>query len=167
MLEPKVKHYRVVRGFCIQDRQVLLVHQHTSRGTHWSLPGGKLEGLEPATAGLTREFQEETGVTELAIGSIRYVVESVSELTRFTVMSFNVTVPPGTAPALTFDPGGEVTEAKFFHVDEAEMLLAGHRAPHTRDPLLAHLQGRGYTYYHYAVPTGSDDFSQSYLTTAT
>ena len=60
---------RVV-GVAVADGHVLL-----QPGPHWILPGGRLELMEVAAAGLAREMREELGV-EVAVGRLLWVVEN-------------------------------------------------------------------------------------------
>lgn len=161
-----VIRYRTANALCVQDDHVLLVHQNTRRGAHWSLPGGKLEGHEPAPVGLTREFAEETGLTSVTVRKLRYLVEAQADAVWFTTMVFDVAVTDTTGLGRTPDVGGEVTEARFVPLADASAFLGTLAGNHAREPLLEHLTGTGTAYYHYEVPDGSDDFAHARRTTA-
>lgn len=158
--------YRTANALCVRDDHVLLVHQKTRRGAHWSLPGGKLEGHEPAPAGLAREFMEETGLTAPTVTNLRYLVEAQADAVWFTTTVFDVTVEDITGLGSIPDAGGEVTEARFVPLSQAPSFLASLAGNHARQPLLEHLKGIGSAYYHYEVPSGSDDFAHARRTTA-
>ena len=64
--------HRVV-GVCVDDGHVLL-HRAES-DDFWSLPGGRVELMEPSAAALRREFREELGV-DVAIRRLLWVVEN-------------------------------------------------------------------------------------------
>lgn len=53
----------------------VLLHQVEGQG-FWSLPGGRVELLEPAGAALTREMREEMGVG-VEVGRLPWVVENL------------------------------------------------------------------------------------------
>lgn len=69
---------------CEQDRHVLLVRKAESR---WSLPGGKIEPGETASAAAIRELQEETG---LRVEDLVYVMVLESAGTRHYVYEASV-----------------------------------------------------------------------------
>ena len=46
----------------IDRRLLLLQRRHAPEPLHWGLPGGKVEWLEPVTAAVAREVEEELGI---------------------------------------------------------------------------------------------------------
>lgn len=68
-----------VTGVLIENEKILLVKQRLSKDRMWSLPGGRLEQGEMLSAGLQREFLEETGLS-VSVGNLLYLcdVESSS-----------------------------------------------------------------------------------------
>jgi 8-oxo-dGTP diphosphatase len=58
-------YYHVAVGAIIRDEQVLIAKRaaHKLQGDRWEFPGGKLEQNEKVLDGLTRELQEELGIT--------------------------------------------------------------------------------------------------------
>jgi len=65
-------HYRV-GGVAVQDSQVLL--HRTEIDDFWSMPGGRVELLEPAAEALHREMREELGL-ESRVGRLLWVIEN-------------------------------------------------------------------------------------------
>ena len=65
-------HYRV-GGVAIQGDQVLL--HRTEIEEFWSIPGGRVELLEPAAEALHREMGEELGI-ESRVGRLLWVIEN-------------------------------------------------------------------------------------------
>ncbi|MFQ6372491.1 8-oxo-dGTP diphosphatase MutT [Shewanella sp. YIC-542] len=59
------KRVHVAVGVIIRNRQILLAkrHGHLHQGGKWEFPGGKLETGETTAGALTRELQEEVGIT--------------------------------------------------------------------------------------------------------
>lgn len=55
--------YRVtVKGLCVRDGKVLLVHESKKLSGEWEMPGGGLDFGEDIIAGFTRELEEEMGL---------------------------------------------------------------------------------------------------------
>jgi 8-oxo-dGTP pyrophosphatase MutT (NUDIX family) len=68
-------HYRAA-GVALSDGHVLL---HTAQtDDFWSVPGGRVDLLEPATAALCREMREELGIAP-TVGRLLWVVENFFE----------------------------------------------------------------------------------------
>lgn len=74
-IENVVFNYRVA-GVLIKDGHVLLHKQVTD--THWALPGGRVEVLEDSRTGLSREFQEELGLS-IRVNNLLWVTENFFE----------------------------------------------------------------------------------------
>jgi len=52
--------YRVtIKGLCVRDGKVMLVHESKDRSDKWELPGGGLDFGEDIVGGFKREIQEE------------------------------------------------------------------------------------------------------------
>jgi len=123
--------YRVtVKGLCVRDGKVLLIHDYTGRTEEdfrpdWELPGGGLEFGESFTDALKREIKEEMGLKIMWIeerptyvwttkhGSGRgmeyYWVCSV--IFRFDVSDLN------------FTPSEECKEIRFFSKEDLQANL--------------------------------------------
>ena len=56
---------QIVNGVIIQDNKYLAVKE--AKDWYWKLPGGGIEDNETPEAALIREFEEELGITNLAI----------------------------------------------------------------------------------------------------
>lgn len=52
-----------VTGIVIENGHILLVKQKVTSGRGWSLPGGRVEQGETLEAAVTREMEEETGLS--------------------------------------------------------------------------------------------------------
>ena len=66
-----------VSGIALDSGRLLLARR--GRGAYagfWSLPGGRVEPLEPHKSALVREFCEETGL-EVAVGRLAGVTEAI------------------------------------------------------------------------------------------
>jgi len=55
--------YRVtVKGLCVRDGKVLLIHEPEALSGRWEMPGGGLDFGEDPKLGLKRELEEEMGL---------------------------------------------------------------------------------------------------------
>ncbi|HYN99126.1 MAG TPA: NUDIX domain-containing protein [Actinomycetota bacterium] len=86
-----------VSGIALDSGRLLL----TRRGSgayagFWSLPGGRVEPLEPHESALVREFSEETGL-EVAVGRLAGVAEAIepSGEWHYVIVSYFVDVLGG------------------------------------------------------------------------
>ena len=107
---------------------MLVVHQHNNS---WSFPKGGIEPGESALEAAQREIVEETGISELKLlaelGSYeRYSIalDGVGEqkelgLRKRTFFLFTTNQTELHAE----DPDGEITEARWVTIDEAQQLL--------------------------------------------
>jgi 8-oxo-dGTP diphosphatase len=90
-----------VSGIALDSGRVLLVRR--GRGAyagHWSLPGGKVEPMEPLRNALIREFAEETGL-KVEVGRLAGVNEAIDPegAWHYVIVSYFVEVKSGTAGA--------------------------------------------------------------------
>lgn len=164
-----MKHILVASGWCERpDGSILLVRQTNKRGTFWSPPGGKVDDGEGYTEALGREFAEETGINNITIHEPIWVVEGLSDLTRFITIVFKVTVPPThDTPTLGHDPDGHIDRVEWLPRDTAAEYLAGHPTKHVREPIAAHFAGATQFHALYRTPPGSDDFTETIRVTPT
>jgi len=97
------------------DGRWLLIRR-ADTGT-WALPGGTLEWGETLRRGLTRELEEEAGVTESELRRVVGVYSRPDRDPRFHAVTVVVEVriaPPAKAPANPL----EIREARLFREDE-------------------------------------------------
>jgi len=118
--------YRVsVKGLCVRDGKVLLVHESPALSNKWELPGGGLDFGEDIREGLKREIQEEMGLT----------VTSVSEKPVYVwthhygpnqrnigwyyslVLAYRIELE-----SLNFKTSDECDDAKFFSLEELKTI---------------------------------------------
>lgn len=76
----------------------------------WSLPGGKVEPLEPVQQALVREFREETGLQVVAI-SPAGIAEAIDPngAWHYVILSYIVEITGGTPT-----PGDDASEVRWF-----------------------------------------------------
>jgi ADP-ribose pyrophosphatase YjhB (NUDIX family) len=83
----------------------VLIHRSATE-EHWTLPGGRVELLEPSPESLRREMLEEIGV-EVEVGRMLWVVESFIDFMgkHWHEIAFNflTTLPPD-CPYLSLEP---------------------------------------------------------------
>lgn len=63
-----------VTGICVEDDQILLLHQNSDGPRTWQLPGGKVEDGETLAEALVREMREETGL-DIEVGRLLYLCD--------------------------------------------------------------------------------------------
>ncbi len=134
-----LRHWFVASGVIVAADRILLVENRRRGGRiEWSPPGGVVEAGEAATAGLSREFKEETGlVVDQWLGPI-YRVEVVAPQRGFHlwVEAFAATDPGG--ELVIDDPDGIVSHAEWVDVTAVSERLDP-SIPWIVEPLLAHL----------------------------
>ncbi len=100
---------------------VLLVEQQKfgDPEPYWTLPGGLLEPGEQANEAAARETLEETGVTMRDPGRLAYISQhdSLSRGEQVMVLCFETFDWIG--EVVCEDPGGVVSDARFFSVSKA------------------------------------------------
>jgi ADP-ribose pyrophosphatase YjhB (NUDIX family) len=84
----------------------------------WSLPGGKVEPLEPHREALVREFGEETGLA-VSVGSLAGIAEAIrpERSSHYVILSYFVTVEGGSPRA-----GDDALEVRWFARSELPTL---------------------------------------------
>lgn len=75
MENPAIKLRISILGLFVDAEDVLLLHESTTPVDRWDLPGGGLEPEETLLAALSREVQEETGMTEFQVEGLLTVTE--------------------------------------------------------------------------------------------
>ena len=60
---PDCFHRVTIKGLCVRDSKVLLVHESPEHSDKWEMPGGGLDFGENIRDGFKREVQEEMGLT--------------------------------------------------------------------------------------------------------
>jgi 8-oxo-dGTP diphosphatase len=110
-----------VQGILERDGCVLLARRgREPRLGHWDLPGGFLHETEGPTAGLEREFREETG---LDVRPVEFVRVDIEPYAGRHVFSVTWTVRADGEPVA----GDDVAELRWFAHDDlpAEMAFPG------------------------------------------
>jgi len=121
-----MREWTVAGGIVEGPDGVLLVRNRRRWGTHdWSPPGGVIDDTDPdVVAGLTREVQEETGITVSEWHGPVYEVSAVA-LDMGWHMRVHVYVARAFAGVLTVDdPDGIVDDAEFAGAERCAELLA-------------------------------------------
>lgn len=148
-----MREWLVASGIVEGPEGLLLVQNRRRDGAlDWSPPGGVIEvhDGESVVEGLTREVEEETGITVTAWDGPLYHVEAEAP-----DMGWHLRVEVHRAVAYAGelrvdDPDGIVVDARFMPLDECSSWLASTWLP-THEPLLAWLSerwsdGRSYRY---------------------
>jgi len=110
---------------CFRGDEVLLIRRGTPpRLDEWSIPGGRIEWGEAATAAAVRELEEETGVKAELLGLID-VVDGLFEDEHGACQRHYVLVDYAAA-WLSGEPtaGDDAAEAGFWPLDEALAMVA-------------------------------------------
>lgn len=153
-----LRHWRVAGGVIQHEGELLLVENLRRNGRRdWSPPGGVVEPGEATVDGLTREVEEETGLTVSAWSGPIY--EVVMDAPDFGFrLQVEVHQAVSFAGDLTVDdPDGVVVDARFLPLAKAVEHL-GDEQPWISEPLLDYLNGtveEGLT-YRYHLARGSD-----------
>ncbi len=91
----ELRRVHVAAGVILRDRQVLIArrHQQAHQGGLWEFPGGKLEDGESVAEALSRELQEEIGITVEAAEPLLQISHDYSDkrvlLDFWTVSAFS------------------------------------------------------------------------------
>ena len=106
-----------VGAVIVRDGKLLLVERTKPPGVgKWAVPGGAVDPGETLTVAVTREVEEETGLT-VSVGDIAWVGQSIGPGTppawHFTILDFWATVVGGTLRA-----GDDAGRAEWVPIDE-------------------------------------------------
>lgn len=113
LLRPR---FRVAVAALVFDEQKrILLFKHTYRKLAWGIPVGGLEYGEQPEQGVIREFFEESGIT---IEVDRLLIADSSPLFRHVTLVYLCSIVRG-----EFHDTYEVSEMKYFHVDELPPML--------------------------------------------
>lgn len=139
-----MREWLVASGIVEGPGSLLLVENRRRDGrTDWSPPGGVIEVAdgEDVQAGLTREVQEETGITVTEWSGPMWSVHAEAETAgwRLTVEVFRAVAYEGEINV--DDPDGIVVDARFVPLDDCRAQLASTWLP-THEPLVAWLAER-------------------------
>jgi 8-oxo-dGTP diphosphatase len=130
-----MRDWTVGAALMLSDEGLLLVHNRRHNGSEdWTPPGGVIEEGEALLVGLTREVQEETGLTVTEWGGPVYEVRCVAP-----DMGWNLRVEVHVALAYegelhVDDPDGIVVDARFVGEGDLHAVLAGNH-PWVLEPL--------------------------------
>lgn len=124
--------YRVtIKGACVQDGRILLVHESESAcdipGGAWELPGGGLDFGEQPPEGLKREIREEMNL-DIRVMSKSPVYVWTNKVEKFRGMKWyyvTVLVYQIEFDSLAFTPSEECDDLKFFSRDELRDVQVG------------------------------------------
>lgn len=140
---PGRKNVRTTSVLCMSSDSVLMVHQHNSRGSGWTLPGGKVDPGESFQEAVLRECREETAITLLppAVQQLECVslVEARCPEIHLIRAVFCAQLVGARPQPFVADVGGEVTDAEFKPLAEALSLLQMLPVPAQRIPFEAAL----------------------------
>lgn len=147
-----LRHWLVAGGIILAEDRLLLVHNERRNGRRdWSTPGGVIDEGESILEGLTREVQEETGLSVSGWQGPCYRVEvTAPELGFFLrVEAHRAIAFEGTL--VLEDPDGIVVGAEFVDLGTATERL-GDAPRWVSEPLLECLElglddGRTYRYH--------------------
>lgn len=119
-----LRHWLVAGGIIVADDKLLLVHNERRGGRRdWSTPGGVIDEGETLIDGLTREVQEETGLSVGGWAGPCYRVEvTAPELGFFLRVEAHRAVS-FEGELVIEDPDGIVVGARFVDRDTAGGLL--------------------------------------------
>lgn len=147
-----LRHWLVAGGIIVAEDRVLLVHNERRNGARdWSTPGGVIDDGETLLEGLTREVQEETGLSVQSWEGPCYRVEVTAPELRFFLRVEAHRATSFSGELTIDDPDGIVVGAEF--VDQATAAARLHGAPRwVAEPLLECLgtgldDGRLYRYH--------------------
>lgn len=135
-----LRHWQVAGGIVADKRGLLLVKNLRRNGdVDWSTPGGVVDAGETPVEGLTREVQEETGLSVSSWTGPIYRVEVTAPDAGF-FLEVEAHRADGFSGELTIDdPDGIVISAEFVDQPGARERLNG-ASPWVVEPLLAHIE---------------------------
>ncbi|MCG0239299.1 MAG: NUDIX hydrolase [Firmicutes bacterium] len=138
-----MERYWMAAAVVREGDRLLLVQNRWRVGTHWFLPGGRLEPGESAVDAVVREVAEETGL-EIAVEDLAYVQDNFNREmeSQFLYLVFAGQVVGGTLRVPEDDP--YVVDVRWVPVPEVGRYVTW---PAYRDPLLEYLAGRHRRYY--------------------
>ncbi len=147
-----LRHWRVAGGVVrdAADGVLLVENQRRNGSVDWSTPGGVVDEGETFVGALTREVEEETGISVGAWHGPIYRVEVTAvELGFFLEVEAHLARTMRGEIAID-DPDGIVLSAQFCALGRARTLLA-EAARFVSEPLMAHLtdgidDGRTFAY---------------------
>ncbi|SCL36987.1 8-oxo-dGTP diphosphatase [Micromonospora pallida] len=131
---------QLVIGIVRRDGEVLLVRERLGRDGEllWSLPGGGAQTGELLHEALRREMREETGLlVGDPVGTAFLVHVDSPQHPSAIAMAFELAEWEGTLAS----HDDEVTEARFFPVEEAIALVGELPSDAQRDPIVGYLSG--------------------------
>ena len=102
-----------------ENGEVLLLNHVLRPDSGWGLPGGFLNENEDPARAVEREVLEETG---LRVRALRPLTVTPGELRPHLTVVYLCAYEGG-----TFRPSAEISEAKFFAVDQLPSLIRGQR----------------------------------------
>lgn len=105
----------------VKDRQILLVRRgHEPNKGMWSIPGGLIKLGETAEEAAVREVKEETGL-EVSIGAVAGIFNVIIRDGESKIKYHYVIIDYfGEVIGGRLRPGTDVTEARWFELDELE-----------------------------------------------
>ncbi len=135
-----LRHWHVAGGVIVVDDTVLLVKNLRRGGAvDWSTPGGVIDPGETAVEGLSREVEEETGLTVSRWQGPLYRVEVTAPDAGFVLrVEAHLAMEIG-GTVVVDDPDGIVIGADYVTMAEVATRLDGAQR-WVSEPLLAHLE---------------------------
>ncbi len=103
-----------VTGVIFNEKNEILLFQHTYRNCEWGLPGGYIKAKEHPKEGLEREIEEESDLVVSV--DARYKIRTDRETARLDI------VYVGTFISGIFKPSAEVVGAQFFSFDALPLI---------------------------------------------
>ena len=154
-----LRHWAVAGGVIVEAGELLLVENLRRNGRRdWSTPGGVIDPGETPIEALTREVEEETGLTVAEWSGPVYHVEVLAPDAGFLLQVEAHRAVSYSGEIRIEDPDGIVTAAEFVSTSIAAARLA-EATPWVAEPLLAHLHaevGHGHR-FRYRVDGGPGD----------
>lgn len=138
-----------VAGILRRGDEVLLVHERTSGGDLWALPGGVVEPQELVHDAVIREIHEETGLLVRSVVSLAFLSQHLSApSTGFDPLTaFGFEIGEWDGEVRVDEADDDVFEAAFVPVELAVERLGLNTFAPSVEPARAYLSG--------AVPSGT------------